>query len=128
MDRDLGDLMGFFHGIFLNQLYKYREVDSACFYDSSRPRIYIKQPFNLKFGQKEGPQNRNFRNIRLSVWICVCGPSKSTQTTCYDHSSDLRSLGEHLDRFTMIFGVWGNAISPYHMEKSAEAHFGTVNH
>ena len=60
MDRDLSDLMEFFHGIFLNQLYKYREVDSACFYNSRGPGKNRKNCSDLKFGQKEGPKNRKF--------------------------------------------------------------------
>ena len=75
---------------------------------------------DLKFGQKEGPKTGNFWNLRPGAWICACERSKNIQTTCYDHSSDLRLLGGHLGRFTMIFVVCGNLISPYHMEKSAE--------
>ena len=107
-------------GIFLNQLYKYREVDSACFYNSRGPGKNTKKCSDLKFGKKEGPKTGNFWNLRLIGWIYACGRSRRTQTTCYDHSSDLWLLGGHLDRFTTIFGVWGNPISPYHMEKSAE--------
>ena len=66
------------------------------------------------------PKTGNFWNIRLGAWICACERSKRIQTTCHDHPSDLWLLGGHLDRFTTIFGVWGNPISPYHMEKSAE--------
>ena len=62
----------------------------------------------------------NFWNNRLGAWIGACERSKRIQTTCHDHSSDLWLLRGHLGRFTMTFGVWGNLISPYHMEKSAE--------
>ena len=66
------------------------------------------------------PKTGNFWNIRLGARIRACERSKRIQTTCYDHSSDLWLLRGHLDRFRTIFGVWGNLISPYHMEKSAE--------
>ena len=70
--------------------------------------------------KKRVPKTEIFWNIRLGAWICACEPPKSTQTTCYDHWSDLRSLIGNLDGFTTIFGIWGKPISPYHMEKSVE--------
>ena len=64
-------------GIFLNQLYKYREVDSACFYDSRGPGKNTKNCSDLKFGQKEGPKTGN--SPKTQIW-CVDFLLRTPQT------------------------------------------------
>ena len=43
-------------GIFLNQLYKYREVDSACFYDSRGPEKNTKNAPTWNLVKKRVPK------------------------------------------------------------------------